>query len=269
MKHERIYLNEFDNRSFIDTYIANEAKNRPAMLVIPGGGYHNVCTEREGEPIALEFFSRGYNCFVLNYRCGTKDDVYPVQITDAGMAMVYIKEHASEFSIDPDRVFAVGFSAGGHLAGSLATMFDYPEVVEVFGEKSELIRPRGVILSYPVTIARKNTHSNSFANLLGKPLTEYTDDEVKKFSIDTAVTAKTSPMFLWHTAEDAVVPIEGTLKTALALTANKIPYKLSVYPYGPHGLALSNEITACGNKSQMQPLAESWCEEADAFLKTI
>lgn len=269
MKHERIYLNDFDKRSFIDTYVANSGEKHPAMLVIPGGGYYNVCTDREGEPIALKFFSLGYNCFVLNYRCGTKEDVYPIQITDAGSAMIYIKEHAEEFSIDPDRVFVVGFSAGGHLAGSLATMFDYPEVIEAFGEKSRMIRPAGAILSYPVTIARQNTHSNTFANLLGKPLSEYTDEDVKKFSIDTAITENTPPIFLWHTVEDTVVPIEGTLKTALALTAKKIPYKLSVYPYGPHGLALSNGITANGNQAYIQPLAEGWCEEADAFFKTL
>ena len=127
MKHERIYLND-QERSYIDTYIADSKAIRPAMLVIPGGGYCVVCGDREGEPIALDFFAKGYNAFVLNYRVGRVDDVFPKQLLDAGAAMVYIRNHAEEFGIDPRRVFAVGFSAGGHLCGSIATMYDYPEV---------------------------------------------------------------------------------------------------------------------------------------------
>ena len=268
MRHERIYLNENDKRVFIDTYVANASKKRDALLVIPGGGYGTVCTDREGEPIALDFFARGYNCFVLNYRCGTESDVYPAQITDAGAAMIYLREHADELKIDPERVFAVGFSAGGHLCGSLATMFAYPELVAAFGEKAIMIRPTGAILAYPVTVTRGNTHLGTFKNLLGKPLSEYTDGELDKFSIDKALSADSSPMFLWHTVEDQLVPVEGTLKLGLALTAKKIPYKMSIYPYGPHGIALGTEITSTGAPS-VQPLADSWTAEADAWMRTV
>lgn len=268
MKHERIYLNENDKRVFIDTYIADRGNDHDALLVIPGGGYGKVCTDREGEPIALDFFAKGYNCFVLGYRCGTPSDVYPAHITDAGSAMIYIREHAEEFGINPKRVFAVGFSAGGHLCGSLATMYDYPEVKAVFGEKARMIRPTGVILSYPVTIARANTHEGSFRNLLGKPLDQYTDAERDKFSIDTAVTSDTPPMFLWHTAEDKVVPVEGTLKLGLALSAANVNYKMSIYPYGPHGLALATKITVTQDHA-VQPLVVSWTSEADAWMQTL
>ena len=122
MKHERIYLNPDDDRVFIDTYVKNLGKNWPAMLVIPGGGYVAVCTEREGEPIALDFVAKGYNAFVLNYRVGKPGDVFPKQLLDAGAAMIYIREHADEFGIDPERVFSLGFSAGGHLVGCLANL---------------------------------------------------------------------------------------------------------------------------------------------------
>ena len=268
MRHERIYLNENDERVFIDTYISDHGDMKDALLVIPGGGYGTVCTDREGEPIALDFFAKGYNCFVLNYRCGRETDRYPAQIIDAGSAMIYIKEHSEEFKINPKRVFAVGFSAGGHLCGSLATMFEYPEVKEAFGEKAAMIRPTGVILAYPVTITRDNTHAPSFKNLTGKPLSEFTDAERDKFSLDTAVTENTSPMFLWHTVEDQLVPVEGTLKLGLALTKAKVPYKMSIYPYGPHGIALGTKITYTGAPS-LQPLADSWTSEADAWMQSI
>ena len=89
MLHERIYLNADDARVYIDAYVSERNVIRDAMLVIPGGGYAMVCADREGEPIALDFFAKGYNCFVLNYRCGTEGDVYPKQIIDAGSAMIY------------------------------------------------------------------------------------------------------------------------------------------------------------------------------------
>ena len=269
MRHERIYLNENDRRAYVDTYISDLPAIRDALLVIPGGGYGSVCTDREGEPVALDFFAKGYNCFVLNYRCGTEKDVYPVQITDAGLAMIYIKEHAEEFKIDPSRVFAVGFSAGGHLTGSLATMYDYPEVKAVFGDKAGMIKPSGVILSYPVTTAKANTHLGTFKNLLGKPLSEYTEEEKNKFSIDSALTPDSSPMFLWHTAEDDAVPVEGTLLLGLALTRAGVPYKLSIYPYGPHGIALATRMTDKGRDDFVQPMAQSWTSEADAWMKTV
>ncbi|MBQ9071318.1 MAG: alpha/beta hydrolase [Clostridia bacterium] len=269
MKHERIYLNDSDLRVYIDTYVANSENCRDAILVIPGGGYGNVCTDREGEPIALEFFSRGYNAFVLGYRVGKYEDKYPDQLVDAGSAMIYIKEHAAELKINPERVFAMGFSAGGHLCGCLATMFNYPEVKEAFGDKHMMIKPKGVVLSYPVTIARPNTHVGSFKNLLKKPLEEYTEEEIRKLSLDTAVTSESSPMFVWHTAEDAVVPVEGSLRLGLALSAAKVPYRLAIYPYGPHGVALANEITAGNNPAFIQPIAEAWCEQADEWIKTL
>ena len=269
MRFERIFLNPNDERVFIDAYVADDPKARDAILVIPGGGYHNVCTDREGEPIALEFFSRGYNAFVLGYRVGKSEDKYPDQLIDAGSAMIYIKENAEALRINPERVFATGFSAGGHLCGCLATMFDYPEVKEAFGDKNRMIKPKGAILSYPVTIARQKTHVGSFNNLLKKPLEDYTEAEVKRFSLDTAVTPESSPMFIWHTVEDKVVPVEGSLRLGLALTAANVPYRLSIYPYGPHGLALSNEITANGNPAYIQPIAEDWCEQADEWMKTL
>lgn len=269
MKHERIYLNESDERVFIDTYIANHASARPAILVIPGGGYAKVCTDREGEPIALEFFAKGYNAFVLNYRVGTKSDVYPAQLLDAASAMVYIREHADEFSIDASRVFAVGFSAGGHLCGSLATMYAYQEVKAAFGDKYTLVKPTGAILSYPVTVANEYAHAGTFRNLLGKPLEEYTEDEINRFSLDRAVRADSAPMFIWHTVEDQIVPVMGSLILAEALTKANVPYKLSIYPYGPHGVALATDVTRFGYDGHVQPLAKSWTSEADEWMKTL
>ena len=269
MKHDRIYLNESDNRVFIDTYIANDPSVRDAMLVIPGGGYTTVCTNREGEPVALDFFAKGYNAFVLNYRCGKAGDVYPCQLLDAAAAMIYIREHAEEFSINPERVFAVGFSAGGHLCGSLATMFAYPEMMDAYGDKYKMIRPTASILSYPVIRARDNTHRGTFEHLLGKSIEEYTEEEITRFSIDTAVSAESAPMFIWHTAEDTLVPVEGSLYLGIALSRNGVPFRLSVYPYGPHGISLGTKQSDFSNPAMIQPLASCWTAQADEWMKTV
>lgn len=276
MKNERIFLDS-EREVWIDTYVADNSEVRDAILVVPGGGYQDVCTDREGEPIALAFYERGLNAFVLNYRvinntkAGSEGSTvtYPAQLIDAGRAMIYIKEHAGELSINKERVYAVGFSAGGHLCGSLATMFNYPEAVEFFGDKAENIRPKAVVLSYPVTVAFEKTHFKSFENLLGKPYCEITDEQKKKFSLDSAASSESSPMFLWHTAEDDLVPADGTIRLAAALQEKRVPYMLEIYPYGPHGVALANSVTECGNPAFVQPLAEVWVDRACAWFKTL
>ncbi len=270
MLRERIYLNGEDDRIWIDTYVSDEGQARPAMLVIPGGGYIGVSHALEGEPIALAFYERGYNAFVLNYGVGQERDVFPKHLLDAGRAMIYIKENARRLSVDAERVFAVGFSAGGHLCGSIATMFDYPEVVREFGEKSSLVRPRGVILSYPVTVAFEEAHRPSFCNLFGKHFERIPLTELKRASLDYAVSEKSSPMFIWHTREDTVVPVEGSLKLALAASRCGLPFMMSVYPYGPHAIGLGTAESSRGAEyNDVQPMAAVWVEAACEWMKTL
>ncbi len=268
MKHERIYLNPNDERVFIDTYVTELGSNKDAILVIPGGGYGAVCTEREGEPVALEFVSQGYNAFVLNYRVG-KADVFPNHLLDAASAMIYIRNHAEEFKINENRVFAVGFSAGGHLCGTLATMYDYPEVKDAFGDDYIKVRPTGAILCYPVVTMYGKTHVFSFENLLGKPQYEFTDEERERYSLERVVKPETAPMFVWHTVEDQMVPINGSLKLAMALTDNGVPYRMTVLPYGPHGLVLSTKVTEDGNPDFVHPFGVCWIKQAVEWMETL
>ena len=269
MKHERIYLNKSDDRVYIDTYVANENRARDAMLVIPGGGYWDVCHQREGEPIAIDFLSKGYNCFVLNYRVGRAGDAFPSQLIDAGTAMIYIREHAEELKVNPKRVFAVGFSAGGHLCGSMASMYAYPEIMEAFGEKYKMVKPTAAILSYPVTVMTGPAHIDSFKNLLARRSAEFTEEEINRYSLERVVNSDTAPMYLWHTVEDSIVPIQGTILLAHALTEAKVNYRLSVFPYGEHGMGLGSPVTANGVKSFDQPMAAVWTKEADEWMQTL
>ena len=267
MIYERIYLDD-EKRVYIDAYANTDRRLKPldAMLVIPGGGYGCVCSDREGEPIALSFLSHGINSFSLNYRTGKDVVKYPDQLVDAAKAMAYVKENAEKYNINPDRVFAVGFSAGGHLCGTLATLHE--EAEEILGLPKDTARPTGVVLSYPVVTALHNTHRGSFERLLAKPFDEITEEEKMHFSLEMNINKDTSPAFIWHTAEDKVVPPVGSIRLAEAYVRAGAKVELHLYPYGSHGLALSNDVTVAKGQ-QIQPKAEVWVKEAVEWMKTV
>ncbi|MBQ8371648.1 MAG: alpha/beta hydrolase [Clostridia bacterium] len=268
MKHERIFLDKSDDRVYIDTYVADDTGfKREAMLVIPGGGYQMVCYWREGEPVALRYFAEGFNTFVLSYR--VNGDRYPSQLLDASRAIVYLKDHADELGIDPEKIYACGFSAGGHLAGSLAILHKDREVLDTLGVPMGYNRPRACVLCYPVVTAAHDTHGGSFLSLVGKPVDEFTEDEKKKYSLERNVDSDSAPVFIWHTAEDQAVPPVGSLMLAKEYIDAKIPVALHLYPYGPHGIALGNKITVSDNPDFIQPMAEGWVDESIEWLRSL
>ena len=120
---------------------------RPSVLVIPGGGYE-MTSDREAEPIAMQFLAAGFNAFVLRY--SVKPSVFPVALLEAADAMKMIREHAAEWHVDPEAIAVIGFSAGGHLAANLATSTS-DDVLEAHGYDPDAVRPNGLMLAYPVT----------------------------------------------------------------------------------------------------------------------
>ena len=253
----------------IDTYILDDTKiKRDAVLIFPGGGYSMVCHDREGGPIALAYLERGINAFVLHYAVG-EDYTFPSQLTDASFAMMYLKNHADELGINKDRIFTVGFSAGGHLSGSMAIKHDEPEVLKALGISRGDNKPCGSVLCYPVVSALMPTHQGSFEILAGKPFDEISLEEKKRLSLETNVNADSAPAFIWHTAEDTVVPVCGSISLAEQYCQKGITVSLSIYPYGVHGLALANELTACGSMEMIQPLAQNWVDNSVEWMKTV
>lgn len=209
-----------------------KAKIRPAVLVIPGGAYLMV-SDREGEPVALNFLNQGYCAFVLKY---TTNAAYPVPLIEACMAMAYIRENAEKYGIDPFKVAAIGFSAGGHLAGMLATMYGEREVACALGERAKFARPDAVILSYPVITTDEKTHGDTRRVISGDGAVPY-----EKLSIEKRVTAESVPAFIWHTMEDNCVPVENSLYLAAAYRKAGVPFALHVFEKGFHGLSVCNE----------------------------
>ena len=268
MIYERLTLNVMGRQLVLDTYLEEGASNKDSVLIFPGGGYVALSTEREGVAIAKAYYERGLNAFVLHYSVGPEFK-YPTHLIDASFAITYIKSRALDFGIDPERIFTVGFSAGGHLSGSMAILHKDSEVLSALGIKKGDNKPCGSILCYPVVSANVATHQGSFATLAGKPFSEITKDEAVRLSLETNVDEDSAPAFIWHPSADPAVPVLGSLRLAEAYYNIGRAVSLHVYPYGPHGIALANEDTSDGNAAWIQPLAEYWVDESVRWIKTV
>lgn len=245
----------------LESFIPDLPEKRDALLIIPGGGYRLVCGDREGSAIAEAFMPEGFSCFVLTYSI-KEHGKYPAPLEDASLAMQYIRENAEELRINADRVFAVGFSAGGHLCGMLGTMWHEAKNVP-YG----INKPMGVMLCYAVLTGKKgHAHDDSFAILCGKEASEMTEDERAMYSLENHVDERTSPAFLMHTSDDDCVPVESSIYMANALSQHKIPFEMHIYPHGPHGIALANEITSKGAENKA---IARWVSDAAAWSRTI
>ena len=205
-----------------------------AMLIIPGGGYGRIY-EGQAEPFALWLNEQGIAAFVLRYRLGTSGYRYPSQLQDAVEAMRQIREQTAKWKIDPHRIGAMGFSAGGHL---LTTLLNRPEDGEVPGADTQgraSPRPDIAIVCYPVISMIAKPHQNSLKNLIGDAPGE---ELLVKTSSERQVRPGLPPVFLWQTNEDKVVSVEHSLLYAAALREHGIPHELHIYQHGKHGTGL-------------------------------
>ena len=240
-----------------DVYDGFKGKNRPAMLVIPGGAYAYV-SNRESEPVALAWVEKGYNSFTLDYSVAPVS--YPYQLCEACMAMAYIRENAEKYEVDANYVAAVGFSAGGHLCGTLATLFDDENVIKIIGRRKVSYRPDAVILSYAVLY---DSHKETFDNISAG------DDKLKKYlDVTERVTKNSSPAFIWHTRCDNCVPVDNSIKIANAYNAADVPFALHIFDRGYHGLSVAtNELIENPQDWYLTEDVSSWVNLAYIWLK--
>lgn len=212
-----------------------KARQKPALVICPGGGYGMV-SAREAEPVAMPFYAAGYNVFVLTYSVGEQaKDFRP--LCQLAATVAHIRKHADEWLIDPDKVAVCGFSAGGHLAASLGTLFNEPRFLNVFG-RGENIRPNAMILGYPVITADEYAHQGSIRNASGE---EPGSEGYEWFGLDKRVDEETPPAFLWHTSSDRAVPVENSIKMAAALSKSKVPFEMHIFPEGNHGMSVCSD----------------------------
>ncbi len=239
-------------------------RKRPVVVICPGGGYA-MTSDREAEPIAIRYLSKGYHAVILRY--SVEPARYPLALLQLAKSVAFLREHAEEYHIDAEKIIVQGFSAGGHLAASLGVFWKKDFIAEALGVNSEMVKPNGMILSYPVITSGEFAHKGSFECLLGD---EHEDLEKRKEqSLEFQVTKDTPPTFLWHTISDDCVPVENTLLFFHALRVNKVPVEMHLYPVGGHGLSLATEETSHEDGGCIQKECQSWMELACKWLETI
>lgn len=221
----------------IEQEVSNFTPKRPTVLILPGGGY-GYTSEREAEPIAMNYLAKGINACVLYYSVAPA--VYPVSLIQSLCAIKYIRENAESWFADPDKIYVCGFSAGGHLAASVGTLWNGEAAKSYFGDVSDL-KPNGLVLSYPVIVNDENFHAGSFQNLLGDKVDNVHMRDLT--CLDKQVSENTPPSFIWSTFEDSTVPCESSLRFASALRKHNIPFELHIYEKGYHGLSTCDNVT--------------------------
>ncbi|MDA1249827.1 MAG: alpha/beta hydrolase [Planctomycetota bacterium] len=220
----RVYLPEKD--------IATGA----GVVICPGGGYGILATDHEGHQVAKWLNRIGVAGFVLRYRHAPKYR-HPVPMEDAQRAVRHVRANAEKYGVATNRVGILGFSAGGHLASTVATHFDKGNATAENAIDRQSCRPDFAVLCYPViNLAGEYGHTGSGRNLLGPNPDEKL---LKSLCNETQVTSETPPTFLFHTAEDGGVPVRNSIEFFLACQRHKVPSELHVYQDGPHGVGLS------------------------------
>jgi len=231
-----------------------EKRNGTAVVICPGGGYGGLAISHEGTQVANWFNSFGITGIVLKYRLGPKYH-HPIEMNDAKRAVRYIRAHAKQLHINPDKIGIMGFSAGGHLASTVATHFDAGNKTSQDPIDHVSSRPDFAVLGYPVILSQgKFAHKGSFRNLLGK---EPDPKLLDLLSNEKQVTKRTPPTFLFHTSEDKAVPVQNSLAFYSALMEHGVAAEMHIYQQGPHGVGMAN-----GN-----PVLSSWTERLKDWMK--
>jgi acetyl esterase/lipase len=229
-----------------------------AVMICPGGGYSILASGHEGEEVARWFNGMGVAAFVLKYRL--PDDrimtnTQEVPLMDATQGLKLIRQNATRYNIDPKKVGVMGFSAGGHLASTLATHFNKGTQT---AESSAQARPDFAILLYPVVTFGDKAHGGSRDKLLGK--LKASPEMIAYYSNELQVTSQTPPSFLVHSEDDKAVPVENSINYYLACLKNGVPAEMHLYPTGGHGYGL--RTAKYGSLS-------TWPESCKAWLKGL
>lgn len=240
-----------EDKPSITAYFPNkESATGAAVLICPGGGYVALAVDHEGDSVARYYNKLGIAAFVLRYRLGTWDHKkyqHPVPMMDATRAMRYIRSHAKEWNIHPEKIGIMGFSAGGHLASTIGTHFDggnpkSKDVVEKAGS-----RPNFMVLVYPV-LSMRSKYAFRFSRgvLLGENASQ---DLIDSLSNEIQVTTLTPPTFMIHANDDGVLP-ENSVLFYMALREQNVPAELHIYERGGHGFGLGDP--------KKDPIISSW-----------
>ncbi len=232
---------------------------RAAVVVCPGGGYSILSIVKEGYEVARWLNSIGIDAYVLKYRL--KEFGYPAPLRDVATAIRFLRASSGELGIDPGRIGVMGFSAGAHVAAMAATLHASPEALAGGPFDAVTARPDFAVLAYPViTMADPYTHQGSRANLLGP---DPGPEVIERLSLENRVTEDTPPAFLFHSADDAGVAVENSLRFARSMARLRRPFALHVFPSAPHGIGMRPGF---GTASGWPMLLAAWLVERGVIV---
>lgn len=249
----------------LDNWLEIDPKRaRPLVLICPGGAYR-FTSEREAEAVAVQMTAMGCHAGILRYSCAPER--YPESLFQLARSVAMVRERAAEWHVDPDEIYVLGFSAGGHLAATLGVFWSHEDLSNALEMDKSAFRPNRLILCYPVISSGGFTHAESMENITGAR--RDTPNSLWNYlSLERRVTPDTPPTFLWHTVEDPNVPVENSLLFASALRKNQVPFELHIYQKGGHGLSLGTEEIQCkATRYPNQPNIRSWVSLLRTWLE--
>lgn len=232
----------------------NDTIKRPCVIICPGGGYFILADGHEGVDVAKYFNSIGVNAMVLKYRTPDNNNqidksIAPLQ--DVQQAMYLARSNAAIWGIDAHKIGIMGFSAGGHLAASLASHYID---VKIKNDENISLRPDFQILIYPVITTKSFGHAGSTLNLIGEKPSE---KQINYFSNEEWVNAQSPIAFIVHAKDDDAVPVKNAEIYNEALIRNKVASKLYLFEKGGHGFGMKNKMS----EKQWPPILEAWLFE--------
>lgn len=200
---------------------------RPLVLICPGGGYE-FTFDRKAEAIAVQYIARGFHACVLRY--SVVPAKFPQSLYELAWSVAYLRKHAAEYGIKPDKIIVADFSAGGHLAASLGVFWDKDWLAKETELSAEQMKPNGLLLSYPVIASGKYAYRSSIENLMRKKSKELEE----LLSLEHQVGKQVPPVFIWLTLTDRSIPIQNTLMFTEELVRNQVSVEVHIFPKGSH-----------------------------------
>lgn len=227
-------------------------RKRPGILILPGGGYDFVSL-REGEPVGLRFLGYDFNVFVLSKYSINPNTIFPYPLIEGLAAIDYIRKNSKEFNLDENKLYVMGFSAGGHFAASIAAHYKDPQFAEYLGVNDADFTVNGCVLGYPVITTDSSFTHQGTANNVCKANPQKLKDY---FAIEKNVTKDFPRTFIFSFEEDPAVPIKNTYVLVDALKKVGVEVECHIYHGEYHGTSLGDR-SVYNDNFDVTPLKES------------
>lgn len=282
---EEIYLFEGISNATLTAYIQDSFQEyqsiteRPAVILCPGGAFLGI-TEKEAEPVALQFIAEGYQVFLLRYSVGLEAARLPNPMIDAAKAISFVRENAKRWYINPNKIILTGFSTGGFVAAALGATWQEDYLSKALNVDNSILKPNALLLAYPILdmkllqeqLKNKSQEMQTLIEMMFQVIygTQYPNQaQLDEWKIRRRITASMPPTFLWSTTEDGIIGNSANLEFVQILNAINIPYEFHLFQLGPHGISLGDyrvgysekQVKSFGNSIKWIDMALNWISD--------